>query len=459
MKYCKNCNSQYEDKFEFCRKCGKKLEVLSDEVTQSNNKFGNKVTLLLIGVLAVVAVGLFFVIGGNFGKEKPVIKAVAEDGSMELAVAKENGKWGIIDKTGKWFIKPEYASVGEFSEGLLAVQDVKTKLWGFIDKKESWVIPPKFSHQKQDDRMSYSIMPWMSDYDRKAIRYIHYGFSEGLAPVVTETQMGYIDKQGSWEIILPFKPQKVGGLLGYVHNFKNGVATYGHYRIGKNGFYERKEGLVHKSGEILLPPTFDRIDNAHEGYRIVREDSKEAFIGEFGQDVGSGIYDEAYDFSEGLSVVKYNDNHNIALINKSFKTVKDLSYIGNPETMRFYGYKDGIGELSYEYGDKKKKYVYIDRLGNLIENKNEKHKKTTEERVKIGFKKINNIQYCIVRDNKTLDKPIIDYIVSGFDKDRVAIVEVDGKTGVVDEYGEFLIPNKFEIMDKFKRYSKADIGE
>ena len=57
----------------------------------------------------------------------------------------KTGKWGFIDKQGKWVIQPRFDAADIFSDGLAAVRigDDKTGKWGFIDK-DRWVIQPQF---------------------------------------------------------------------------------------------------------------------------------------------------------------------------------------------------------------------------------------------------------------------------------------------------------------------------
>ncbi|ECC1273812.1 WG repeat-containing protein, partial [Campylobacter coli] len=58
------------------------------------------------------------------------------------AKVKLNGRWGFIDRSGKFVIKPKFDSIWDFSEGL-----AKVKLngkYGFIDKSGKIVIEPKF---------------------------------------------------------------------------------------------------------------------------------------------------------------------------------------------------------------------------------------------------------------------------------------------------------------------------
>ncbi len=48
-----------------------------------------------------------------------------------------NGKYGYIDKTGKYVINPQFDYAGSFSEGL-AVVEIGGK-WGYIDKTGKFI--------------------------------------------------------------------------------------------------------------------------------------------------------------------------------------------------------------------------------------------------------------------------------------------------------------------------------
>jgi hypothetical protein len=65
------------------------------------------------------------------------------------AVHVDDWKWGFIDRSGKWVIKPAYGCAHPFSEGL-AVIGVRNKegLWryGYIDKTGVTIIKPEFSY-------------------------------------------------------------------------------------------------------------------------------------------------------------------------------------------------------------------------------------------------------------------------------------------------------------------------
>ena len=67
-----------------------------------------------------------------------------EDYSEGLARVRKNGLFGFIDKKGKIVIPITYPLAKNFSDGLAAVSN-KEKKWGFIDKSNAFVIRPAYN--------------------------------------------------------------------------------------------------------------------------------------------------------------------------------------------------------------------------------------------------------------------------------------------------------------------------
>ena len=59
--------------------------------------------------------------------------------------AKQDGKWGLIDASGAWKVKPTYGDMRLYGAGYAAALDAKTGLWGYLDQDGSWAIEPAFS--------------------------------------------------------------------------------------------------------------------------------------------------------------------------------------------------------------------------------------------------------------------------------------------------------------------------
>ena len=85
-----------------------------------------------------------------------------------VAAARSGGKWGYINRAGKWAIDPQFDEALGFVEGLAGVS-VSNK-WGYIDTRGKFVVNPQFD-------MAYS-------------------FDNGTAPVRTGAAWSLIDAKG-----------------------------------------------------------------------------------------------------------------------------------------------------------------------------------------------------------------------------------------------------------------------
>lgn len=155
-----------------------------------------------------------------------------------LAVAKLNGKYGFIDKTGKLVIPLIYDDVEDFfNEGLAGVK--LNGKWGYIDKSGIVVIPFKYdfvwlfkdglAKVKLNGKCGFinkrgkEIIPLKYDF-------VDTAFSEGLAGVELNRKCGFIDKSGI--VVIPLKYD--GTLF-----FKGGKAQV---RLNGKWFYIDKNG-------------------------------------------------------------------------------------------------------------------------------------------------------------------------------------------------------------------------
>jgi hypothetical protein len=151
--------------------------------------------------------------------------------SEGLANVKANGKWGYIDKSGQPVINgAEFTVARSFSEGLAAVLG-KNDQYGFIDKTGKLVIPPQFAR--------------VGD------------FSEGLAPVMPVAakwpgDLAYINQRGQIVIksrsTLPDRPMRTEFDLPY-YRFCGGIARVG---LG-NQEDPDAEGYINQEGKFIWP--------------------------------------------------------------------------------------------------------------------------------------------------------------------------------------------------------------
>jgi hypothetical protein len=187
------------------------------------------------------------VYGGKVGYISKVGKVVinaelpeeAHDFKEGLALVRVNGKFGYIDKSGKYAIAPQFDYAYDFSEGLAVVNHGLSQRShgknGYIDKSGRWVIPPQY------DGASY--------------------FSEGLAAVKVEAKWGYIDRTGRIVIAPQYDTAKeFSEGLGAVEV----IVFRAGYSISDNW------GFINRTGEWVIKPLFSDAHDFSDGLANVR---------------------------------------------------------------------------------------------------------------------------------------------------------------------------------------------
>jgi len=134
--------------------------------------------------------------------------------------AEDPGKWGYIDREGRWMIQPRFDAARPFSEGLAAVKlDGK---WGFIDDGGKMVIAPGFT-----------------EVDPAGLPNEDYrgGFHGGRAAVATAPQQwGFIDTAGTWMTKTRYKQ---------VQSFRGKLAEV----VTDDG-----AGYINRAGQVVFKP-------------------------------------------------------------------------------------------------------------------------------------------------------------------------------------------------------------
>lgn len=206
----------------------------------------------------------------NSSKSKKNSDSDASDGSDTSATssntisvemryaAQSDGKWGLIDDTGAWKVKPTYSDMRLYGAGLAAALDSSSGMWGYIDQDGNWAIEPQFSDTRpfndygavaQDAQTSFwgvlnrqgkwivdakyyamggmvlgNLVPYRSSNEEDSWGYIYikagkrndvpptfrglggWDSANGLGPATQDgTTWGYINGYGQWKIEPQFK--------------------------------------------------------------------------------------------------------------------------------------------------------------------------------------------------------------------------------------------------------------
>lgn len=476
--YCRNCGKEIDDNAKFCRYCGNKVGVISnnstpepDETTKTavevvgNENVGveniqnisvvpdggavlkkkkSKAPLIIV-VIVVVLAGLFaafwFLLKPILFKNNDVIpKNLFNDGLLS-AMSEQGGKWGYIDEKGNFVIEAQFDAVTEFSDGYATVS-VDGK-WGVIDTKGKYSVSPQY------------------DYISR--------FSNGVA-VVTDFDVddegsdkcGLIDTKG--KMLLPITYDKIGSDscrgLGEL-DLDDDVDIF----PIKSG---EKYGYANTKGEIIVNPTYDDANSFSEGYAAVCSNEKYGFIDGKGKLVINCQYDNAYSFSEGFSVVQIGEKYG-AINNK-------VEYVVNPKYDDLCSFSEGYAVFSsnekYGFVDAKGKevikaqYDYCGSFKNGVasaEKSGEWGLIDTSEKWIIPAKyedlrRINNTIYAVSKDGKwglvnkkgkEILKPTYDSISGSTNYDKRCSFSYGGKMGYLSENGDVCISNSYISGSEF----------
>lgn len=200
-----------------------------------------------------------------------------QEGVCVVEVGGWNAKCGIVDAKGNVVLAPCYHKMEDFNNGLAVVQDPQTKLYGFVNKKGKVIIPLSYEYAES--------------------------FSDDLALVeVKSGKYGYINEKE--EIVIPT-------IYDDAETFSEGLAI-----VEK----ANKEMVIDKKGELIytLPKNQSFDDGAyHDGLIVVvkdrdgnwwsDDDQKYGYLDTKGEVVIDFIYDDAYDFEDGIADVVKND--------------------------------------------------------------------------------------------------------------------------------------------------------
>ena len=274
-------------------------------------------------------------------------------------VADAGGKWGFIDRTGRFRIPPRYDGAGQFSEGVAyvyfsqdgrrrdGVVDVDGKFtelpapnnssfifrdgmarfetplgqerkYGYMDKTGRVVIPPQYSDSGHfsEGLTWFSVLKerkWLYGFIDKTGKvviepqFVHQpgDFVDGFAKVMGQTDVGFIDKTGSFHIKVWYEHSDASlseGLLALIQ----GDPPRGVY-LGRDGrvafeipFWQQRtahQRSLYTLRHLQLAPF-------SEGLAPVLSFNKLGFIDRTGRVVIEPRFRETSGFSEGLAAVK-----------------------------------------------------------------------------------------------------------------------------------------------------------
>jgi hypothetical protein len=224
-----------------------------------------------------------------------------------LAMIKVKDKFGFIDYSGGFVIKPELLDATDFSDGMARVVIEGPCVYfpdgpcgpsnpQFVGGREGSEHPLcKFTYI---DKTGTVVTKARFDFARD--------FSEGLAPIRIGKLWGFIDKTGSMVITPRFEDAE---------SFHSGLS-----RIQMNGLY----GYANKSGNVVVSPQYKYAESFSEGFGVLGDEKGYWYINQRGEQAIQGKFAAASPFFKTLAHVRLlprGSSERFAYINSSGRRV------------------------------------------------------------------------------------------------------------------------------------------
>jgi hypothetical protein len=241
---------------------------------------------------------------------KPQYDAVLafKDNLAAVRVGGEKGRWGYISKSGKVVIKPQFRAALSFNKGYATVY---YENWNreFIDRTGKIVTPPsewfgtndlfpsldiasgKWGYMSRDRSLgSFTIAPTFD---------VASEFCENSLAIVEKDKLkGVILKDGSYKVPPQFDDILTPCWSRY---------TWRQYNVVRIGDRDTgKYGIVDLDGKYILPPFYEELNLWYDEWIAFRQGEKWGYIDTNGRVLVAPIFERALPFAEGLAAVKYN---------------------------------------------------------------------------------------------------------------------------------------------------------
>ena len=359
-----------------------------------------------------------------------------------FAIVLLNGKFGLIDKTGKEIIQPVY----DYPKSELECGFIQLEL-GFgpvliLDTTGKSVMPMIYGitgFLPCQERITYGQYQYgMVNFNRDTILPFKftraYLFSEGFCAASKADETGYNSLYGLYDLngkeVLPHVFERIDG-------FYSGRAI-----VKKNGKY----GVIDENGKELFYTEYGRIDRFHNGYAIVYSsykngETKVGIIDRNGREVVPAIYQwlhNVYNFSEGMAAMAQNRKY--GFVDATGKVVIPFKY-DNVQS-----FINGIAKVWVGWHH----VGYINSKGQEIippdfEAMDQANLRRYHNKFIIGLK--DSIQHVFDYSGKKITTLPYEKIQEFNENDKSYLVSMNNKWGTLDSNFTVKIPIKYESLE------------
>lgn len=305
-----------------------------------------------VGMEVTTFVSTICLVCAAWGWRHPLVKYVGNF-REGVACAEASGRWGFVDRQGRWVIRPQFYDAEGFSEGLAEVlvpcSEGRESCRGYINKQGALVfsIPAQRATPFKEGLAAVQIKGKYGYVSLNGSFVISpqfdeaFQFSEGLGLVVSEGLLGYINQNG--DLVIPF-------LFAQAQSFSEGLAAV-QVKPDQNGVTS-KFGYIDKTGRFHISPKYSYASKFREGVARVQVAGRSEFIDRNGQTLFQTEFEDVNDFSEGLARVRkgkkfgFIDQQGRMVIEFRFDFARDFS-----EGLAYVGFHDGVQGYVDKVGD------------------------------------------------------------------------------------------------------------
>lgn len=229
-------------------------------------------------------------------------------------------KWGYIDSSGKFVIKPKYDNASDFQANNIAIVSVNNK-YGLIDRQGNSILVPIY-----DDITNYS---------------------EGYA----------VAKKDSINTLIDEKGKAIYSSTSWITDFKNGMCL-----ISKNSNNKSLYGFLDKNGSLKLNEQYLYAESFNGDKALVETaDNKYHLIDKSGNIVTTYNYNDLNSYSEDTIVYKDQSTNLKGYISSDGKVIINAKFSVADD------FKDGFAIAAVSTGTyQPPKYGLIDKNGNYV---------------------------------------------------------------------------------------------
>jgi hypothetical protein len=327
-----------------------------------------------------------------------------------------DGKYGLIDLTGKTVVSPRFDEVYDFDESDTIIPACVDGRWGFIDRTGTFAIAPDF------DGVS--------------------SFNEDLAVVRVDDKRGYIDRSGK----IVIRPQ-----FEHAFQFSEGLAAVAVASPGRAGHvtWDRLWGYIDKSGSFVVEPTLHDASDFSDGLAVVKKthEWRSHYIDKRGRTI-AGPFEEAWSMSSkmpGMAQVLVHDGEpsGYGIIDRNG------DYVIMPEhpslCERFSEGLVAVGRYAVPHRDGLTIKGYMNTRGELvIPHRYESAWDFSEGRAAVS--EDGQTAGFIDKTGEYVAPPIYEDVWDFHD--GLAAVKLYGKWGFIDRDGKMVITPKFQAVNR-----------